>query len=184
MQSRTVLRLYIWCLLGLAQRFSLVRQVPVVERSGNALEHHLLQKPMGFTVYSPTLRLLLVQKVSTSSPFPPLGCCTWPPDPSSAACPCYAAPGKHPQTAEGWSQHDLREPLQHRLPEKPTQPIYTPTAAAEAEQTEHLQAQENSMALFQGIIVIHKTQSPFCSTLKKKLKPINLLSAMATTCSS
>ena len=96
----------------------------------------------------------------------------------------YASPRKHPPTAEGWSQHDLREPSQHRLLEKPTLPIYTPTAAAEAEQTEHLQTQENSTASFQEIIVIHKTYSPFCSPLKKKLKLINLFFAMATTCSS
>lgn len=184
MPSRTVLRSYIRCLLELAQRFSLVRQVPAVETSGNAVEHHLLQKPTGCTVSSPNLWLLLVWRVSTASPLSPLGCCMWPPNPSSAACPCYTSPGKHPQTAEGWRQHDLREPSQHRLLEKPTQPIYTPTAAAEAEQTEHLQTEENSTASFQDIIVIHKMYSPFCSSLKKKLKLINLLFAMATMCSS
>lgn len=125
--------------------------------------------------HSPNLWLPLVWKVFTASPLSPLGCCMQPPKPSTAACPCYASPGKHPQIAEGWRQHDLWESSQHRLLEKPTQPIYTPTAAAEAEQTEHLQTQENSTASLQEITVINNMYSPFCSPLKKKLKLISLL---------
>lgn len=50
MPSRTVWRLYIWCLLGLVERVSLVTQGPDVRRWGNAVAHHLLQKSMGFTI--------------------------------------------------------------------------------------------------------------------------------------
>lgn len=47
------LKLNTWCLLGLSPRFTLIRQVPAVERSENALDHHLLQMPMGFMASPP-----------------------------------------------------------------------------------------------------------------------------------
>lgn len=68
-------------------------------------------------------------------------------------------------------------------PWRSPQPIYTLTAAAEAEQTEELQTQENHTASFQETIVIYKLYSPFCSPLKKELKLINLFLEMVK-CSS
>lgn len=61
-------------------------------------------------------------------------------------------------------------------PWRSPQPIYTPTAAAEAEQTEQLQTQENHTASFQEMIVMYR---PFCSPLKKELKLINLFLEVA-----
>lgn len=68
-------------------------------------------------------------------------------------------------------------------PWRSPQPIYTPTAAAGAEQAEQLQTQENHTASFQEIIVIYKMYSAFYSPLKKEMKLINLFLEMAK-CSS
>lgn len=62
--------------------------------------------------------------------------------------------------------------------EKPTA-HYAPTAAAEAEQDEQLQAQENHTASFQEVTVIYRMYSAFCSSLKKEIKLINLFLEMA-----
>lgn len=73
---------------------------------------------------------------------------------------CSVSPGKYFKTAVSkmlWSVRDFTA----RLLKKPTQPIYTATAAAEVEQTEHLQTQENNTASFQKIIIIHKMYSSF-----------------------
>lgn len=48
-------------------------------------------------------------------------------------------------------------------PWRSPQPIYTLTAAAEAEQAQQLQTQENHTASFQEIVVIYKMYSAFCS---------------------
>lgn len=125
------LKLNRWCLLRLSPRFSLIRQVPAVER---------VQRMQLIIIYCKCqwVLWLLLQTTCVEG----LHCLTSFPSwllhmASGSQLFCLPLPCFLWETPLNWSQHDLRAFAAQRNPHSLF--IYTLTAATEAEQTEHLQ---------------------------------------------